>query len=265
MAIESIAELAKIAEDAYLFRYQNYTSLFITTDEGVILVDPIGQGNPRTPFMIKEAGPKLTDQPVKYVVYSHSTADHSTGGAAFADTAQFVGHRNAVVKMAAFNDPASPPPTVTFDTEHSVELGGKRLNLYPTNLSAQDDYAVVHYPAGKIVMTVDFVQPKNTPFRTLLGHPDRLVERLAWIADRLEFDTLVSGHATPQMTGTKEDVVEARQYLLDLSDAIGGAQEPSPEIEAAVRAALEPKYGAWRRFDEFLALNVEGMIRWRAS
>jgi hypothetical protein len=34
---------------------------------------------------------------------------------------------------------------------------------------------------------------------------------------------------------------------------------------AAVRSKLEPKYGSWRRFDEFLALNIEGLLGWRAG
>ena len=44
-----------------------------------------------------------------------------------------------------------------------------------------------------------------------------------------------------------------------------GHADNSPEMVGLVRAALEPRYGAWRRFDEFLALNVAGMIRWRAE
>jgi hypothetical protein len=32
-----------------------------------------------------------------------------------------------------------------------------------------------------------------------------------------------------------------------------------------VGSILHPKYGAWRRFDEFLALNIQGMIAWRAG
>jgi len=28
---------------------------------------------------------------------------------------------------------------------------------------------------------------------------------------------------------------------------------------------LHPKYGGWRRFDEFLTLNIQGMIAWRAG
>ena len=139
MSPESIAELVRFAPDTYGFRYQNYVSLFIVTGEGVILADPIGQGNPRTPYLIKEAVHSLTDQPVRYVVYSHSAADHSTGGALFADTAKFVGHRNAVDKMTSAKDPSSPPPDITFDREFALELGGRNVHLYsaisPTRLS----------------------------------------------------------------------------------------------------------------------------------
>ncbi len=270
MASESLAELARFAPDVYGFRYENHVALFIVTDEGVILADPIGQVNPRTPFVLKEAIRAVTDQPVKYVLYSHWGADHGMGGAVFADTAQFVGHRNTVEKIRGANDPTSPVPEITFDKHLPLELGGKRVDLYAAELSPKDDYFVLHYPASKVVMTVDYVQPRNIPFRTLLGHPDWIVERLQWIHDNLDFDVLVSGHATPQMTGTPADVLEQRQYYLDLSDAIAAAQaaglaDNSPEMVAAVRKTLEPKYASWRRFDEFLALNVEGMLRWRGE
>jgi glyoxylase-like metal-dependent hydrolase (beta-lactamase superfamily II) len=245
-------------------------ALFIVTDDGVSLVDPCGQGNPRTPSMIKEAIRSITDQDVKYVIYSHWGADHGIGGAVFADTARFVGHRNVVEKIAAANDPTSPVPEITFDDHMDLDLGSTHLDLYWAGLSARDDYMIVHHPASHLIMTVDYVQPQNAPFRTLLGHPDRMAERLQWIAENLDFDVLISGHASPQMTGTRTDALEARQYLLDLSAALAAAQgaghaDSSPEMVAAVKAALAPKYGAWRRFDDFLPLNVEGMIRWRAD
>ena len=270
MSVESIAELVRFAPDAYGFRYLNYVAMFLATDDGVILVDPIGQGNPRTPSMIKEAVRSVTEQPVKYVVYSHSAADHATGGVVFSDTAQFVGHNRTAERLAAANDPTTPVPQVTFDRELSLDLGGKRLNLYSADLSASDDYLIIHDPASKVVMTVDYVQPRNVPFRGLLGHPDWTVPRLQWISDNLDFDVLVSGRASPQMAGTREDVLEQRQYYLDLSDAIEAARgagfaDNSTEMVDAVRASLAPRYGSWRRFDEFVPLNVEGMIRWRAG
>ena len=110
----------------------------------------------------------------------------------------------------------------------------------------------------------------NTPFRTLLGHPERTAERLEWIEKNLDFDILVSGHASPQMLGTRADVREARQYFLDLSAAMSAAEKTghaagSPEMVASVKSALAPKYGGWRRFEDFLPLNVEGAIRWRSQ
>jgi len=212
----------------------------------------------------------VTTQPVKYFVYSHSAFDHSTGGAVFADTARFVGHKNTVDRIKAANDPTTPTPDLVFDKKTTLELGGRVVDLYPADLSPTDDYIVVHYPAGRLAMFVDLMQPRNIPFRTLLGHPERIIERLQWLEDKLDFDVIVSGHATPQMSGTKQDVVEQRVYYRDLSDAIAtaraaGLADGSPEMTTLVGSILHPKYGAWRRFDEFLALNIQGMIAWRAG
>ena len=270
MAAESLAELVRFAPDVYGFRYANHVAMFIVTQAGVILVDPIGQVNPRTPALIKEAVRAVTSEPVRYVVYSHAAFDHSTGGTVFADTARFVGHRNTVKRIEAARDPTTPPPDVTFDTKTTLELGGRRVDLYPADLSPTDDYILVHDPASRLCMFVDLVQPRNVPFRTLLGHPDRIVERFRWIEEHLDFDVILSGHATPQMTGTKQDVVEQRRYHEDLAGAIAtaralGLADGSPEMTTLVRSIMHGRYGTWRRFDEFLSLNIEGMIAWHAG
>jgi cyclase len=172
--------------------------------------------------------------------------------------------------MKAAKDPTTPAPDITFDKTMTLELGGRRLDLHPADLSPTDDYIIVHDPQSRVAMFVDLVQPRNIPFRTLLGHPERIVERLQWLEDTLEFDVIVSGHAIPQMSGTKEDVAEQRRYYGDLSDAVAtaraaGLADGSPEMTTLVRSILHPRYGAWRRFDEFLTLNIEGMIAWRAG
>jgi glyoxylase-like metal-dependent hydrolase (beta-lactamase superfamily II) len=270
MPTESLAELVRFAPDVFGFRWVNHVALFIVTDAGVILVDANGQLNPQTPALIKEAIRSVTSQPVKYFVYSHSAFDHSTGGAVFADTARFVGHKNTVERIRAANDPTTPVPDIVFDQKTTLALGGRRVDLYPADLSPADDYIVVHDPTARVAMFVDLMQPRNVPFRTLLGHPERIVERLQWLEDKLDFDVIVSGHATPQMSGTKSDVAEQRGYYRDLSDAIAAARaaglaDGSAEMTTLVAAILHPKYGAWRRFDEFLALNIRGMIAWRAG
>src|SRR6202795_196268 len=115
MPIESLAELVRFAPDVYGFRWVNHVAMFIVTNAGVVLVDANGQVTPRTPSLIKEAIRSVTAQPVRYVVYSHSAFDHSTGGAVFADTARFVGHANTVERIKAAKDPATPVPDIVFD------------------------------------------------------------------------------------------------------------------------------------------------------
>ncbi|MDP8923278.1 MAG: hypothetical protein M3O34_10445 [Chloroflexota bacterium] len=78
-----MAELTRIAEDVYVYRSQNHQSIFIVTDEGVIATDPIGQANPRSPQLYRAAIAAVTDQPVRYVVYSHDHQDHNEGGYVF--------------------------------------------------------------------------------------------------------------------------------------------------------------------------------------
>jgi hypothetical protein len=123
MSTESLAELVRFMPDVYGFRWVNHVAMFVVTDAGVILVDANGQVNPRTPSLIKEAIRSVTAQPVRYFVYSHSAFDHSTGGAVFADTAKFVGHRNTVERIRAAQDPTTPVPDIVFDKKLALELG----------------------------------------------------------------------------------------------------------------------------------------------
>ena len=258
MPIDTLSEIVTFGSDAYAVRYGNYVSVFFATPEGVILVDPSGQATPRMPHLIKEAIGIVTDQPVKYVIYSHWGADHSTGGAIFAETAQFVAHRNANPKIEAANDPTSPPAGIIVDKQTSLSLGDTRVDLYPTEFWDGDDYVIVHEPRSKVVMTVDFVQSRTVPFRKLFGVPSRVVERLEWLDQTLDFDAVVSGHALSSLSGTRQDVREQRQYYVDLGNAI----ERSNGDPAAARSLLEPRYGTWRRFEQMVDDNIQGYIDW---
>ena len=96
------------------------------------------------------------------------------------------------------------------------------------------------------------------------AYPEEWIESLHWVEDNLDFDTLVIGH--PPVSGTKENVGQARTYLEDLIASVQAAQDAgladnSPEMVDAVRADLEADYGAWANFEEWLPLNIEGLIR----
>jgi len=261
---QSVVELTRVAEDVYMIRSIGHNALFIVTDDGVIATDPIGQGNPRFPQLYRAAIASVTDQPVRYVVYSHHHPDHITCGIVFADTAQFVSQSMAAPKIAALNDPTTPAPTITFDDHMTLELGGKAVELYYTGRNSTPNTSVLVYPARRVAFAVDFIPVNSLPFRTFAdGYPDEWIESLRWIENNLEFDVLVPGHGN---LGSMENVRQVREYFQDLMAAIRAARaqgfaDNSEEMVAAVRADLAPKYGNWSNFGPYLLENIQGVIR----
>jgi glyoxylase-like metal-dependent hydrolase (beta-lactamase superfamily II) len=263
-------DVVQFADDTYAFVSSGYISLFIVTSEGEIATDPGSQSGPERAEAYRAAIASVTDQPVRFLVYSHHHADHATGGEVFAETATFVSHQNAVDRIASFDDPRTPVPELAFSDQMTIALGDVSVELIYTGRNHSDSSIVLHYPERGILFAVDFIPVDALPFQTLPdAYPDEWIESLRWIEDNLEFETLVPGH--PPLPGTKADVGEMRQYLEDLMAAVRAAQEQglednSAEMVEAVRQELEPAYGAWGMFEDWLPLNIEGLLRsWAES
>jgi glyoxylase-like metal-dependent hydrolase (beta-lactamase superfamily II) len=258
-------EVVQFADDTFAFVSGGYVSLFIVTDEGVIATDPSSQFDTERSARLEAAIASITDQPVRYLIYSHDHADHATGGDVFADTATFVSHRNAVAKIEALADPRTPVPSIAFDDFMSLELGGTTVELYHPGRNHSDNSIVLFYPAQRILFAVDFIPVDSLPFQTLPDfYLDEWIASLTWVEENLDFDTLVIGH--PPVSGTKADIGELRGYIDALIAAVQAAQaaghaDNSPEMVEAVRAELEPEYGDWANFEEWLPLNIEGLLR----
>lgn len=97
-------EIVQVTGDLYRARNDNHHAVFLVTDEGIILSDPI---NTEFSRWLKTQLEDRFDVPVKYVIYSHHHWDHASGGAVFADTATFVGHANMLNNLAL--PPADTP------------------------------------------------------------------------------------------------------------------------------------------------------------
>lgn len=250
--------LTRLADDVYVFSHSGYTTMFILTDEGVVVGDP--NGNTRA-VALKQAIESVTSLPVRWVVYSHHDADHNTGAAVFKDTATFVSHVNARDRIAARNDPNSPVPDRTFEDRMTLRVGGKRFELSYVGRNHSDSSLVFHYPARRIVWAVDFVPTNSLPFGT--RSEDYIAE---WIeslraVEAIDFDTIIPGHGNP---GPKEWARRTREYFQDLVLAVEdaerrGFQPASPRMTEAVRAALFSRYGAIPDFGPRLAGNIAGL------
>lgn len=96
--------ITHVTGDLYRGQNNNHFNLILVTEDGIIITDPINVGFSE---WLKEEVATRFGVPVRYVLYSHHHGDHASGGAVFADTAQFVGHENMLSHLAL--PPASTP------------------------------------------------------------------------------------------------------------------------------------------------------------
>jgi glyoxylase-like metal-dependent hydrolase (beta-lactamase superfamily II) len=249
-------EVLKLGEDVYLFRHKFHQSIFITTPKGVVVTDPISSD---AATWLKAKIKTLTDQPVRYVIYSHHHNDHITGGRVFADTALFISQAAARPKILQAADPETPVPDVTFSDRMFIDLGGKRIELIYTGRNHSDNSLVVLLPQDRLLFAVDFIPVETVAYRALPdGYPDEWIDSLKQV-EALEFETLVPGHGK---IGKKGHVQQFRVYLQDLRAAVLEQVQKGVGIEEAKRNVQLPKYEQWQRYAEWFPENVEAMYRY---
>jgi glyoxylase-like metal-dependent hydrolase (beta-lactamase superfamily II) len=96
--------IVNITGQLYRAQNNNHYTVFLVTPEGIIMSDPINRDFGR---WLKAEMATRFKVPVRYVLYTHRDWDHASGGVVFADTAEFVGHRNMLTALAP---PAGNPP-----------------------------------------------------------------------------------------------------------------------------------------------------------
>src|SRR5262245_63455001 len=98
-------------DGVYVFRYGNHQSMFVVTSAGVIATDPISYGRPQAATTYIDEIKKVSNQPIKYLIYSHHHFDHIAGGKPFKDAgATVLAHRREAERLAVLKDPHTVLP-----------------------------------------------------------------------------------------------------------------------------------------------------------
>jgi len=252
-------ETRKITDSVYIFRFGGHQSVFVVTPDGVIATDPIGYLRPQAVTTYIAEIRKITSAPIKYVVYSHHHYDHIAGGKPFKDLgATFIAHRNAKTRLEALKYPDAVIPDVTVDDRHAIELGGVRVELHYVGRNHSDNSLVMLIPKDKILFTVDFIPIETVQFRDL---PDGYLPEWFDSLDRvlaMDWDRMIPGHPyAGGRLGTKDDVRNLKQYMMDLSDVVKQAANQGKCFDAAIKEIKLPKYEKWGSYDQFLPGNIE--------
>jgi glyoxylase-like metal-dependent hydrolase (beta-lactamase superfamily II) len=238
-------------DNVYTFRNGNSQAMFIVTSEGVIATDPVGYGRPQGGAAYLAEIRKVTNQPIRYLVYSHHHFDHIAGGRAFKEAgARVVAHRRAKERLEVLNDPNTVLPDETVDRRRTITLGGTSLELTHIGLNHSDSTLVMRLPKERIVYVVDLLPVGQVPGRGMIDfYPLEAEESIKQIL-AMDWDRLIPGHpGDGGRLGSKKDVQDQLTFLQDASAAVkaealqGRCWEP---VESQLKL---PKYAGWPGYE----------------
>jgi glyoxylase-like metal-dependent hydrolase (beta-lactamase superfamily II) len=254
-------DLTKVTDNVYSFRFLTHRAMVVVTSDGVIVTDPINSVAAKN--MMDEIK-KITNKPVKFVIYSHNHWDHVAGARIFKDQgAKIIQHA-----LAAQNTRPNPdvvPADETFkDDKYVVTLGDQTIELIYVGPSHGSGMIVMRVPKERVLNVVDIVTPQRIGFRNFPDtSPQDTIKALRKV-EALDFDRIVPGHGPA--SAPKSEVTATREYLEDLTTAVANATQKagSPfafeKITELVKADLRPKYGQWGEFDNWMMLNVDRVL-----
>jgi glyoxylase-like metal-dependent hydrolase (beta-lactamase superfamily II) len=244
-------------DNVYVFRYGNHQSMFVVTSGGVIATDPIGYGRPQAVVTYVDEIKKVTNQPIKYVIYSHHHFDHIAGGKPFKDAgARFLAHKRAAERLKAVNDPHTVLPDETMGDKKTVKLGDTTVELTYLGLNHSDSSIVMRLPKEKILFAVDFVSVGSFPGRGMIdSYPMEWEDSLKKVM-AMEWDRLIPGHPGQPggRLGTKDDVQQLLALLQDVSATVKAEAQAGGCWDRVEKEMKLPKYETWPGYEAGLPM-----------
>ena len=221
----------EIRDGLYWVTEGAYTAMFLTTGEGVIVVD----APPSFGDKMMKAIAEVTKEPVTHVVYSHAHADHIGGAYTYPKTAQYIAHIETQKRLQRMNDASRPfpygmfvggkpvpLPTITFEDSYILKVGHQELRLEYKGDDHEPGNIYIYAPKQKVLMKVDIVFPGWTPFKGLAIAEDTVGFLKAHdVILSYDFDKLVSGHWG--RLATRDDVETQKEYMQDIQTNAGKA------------------------------------------
>jgi glyoxylase-like metal-dependent hydrolase (beta-lactamase superfamily II) len=215
-------------DNVFIFRYANAQAMFVVTSAGVIATDPISYAHRGASQVYVDEIKKITNQPIRYLVYSHHHFDHIAGGKPFKDAgATVVAHQNAKKRLEMLKDPYTVIPDETVGDNHTIKLGDTVLELTYLGLNHSDSTLIMRLPKERIIFAVDVMPVGSFPGRGMIdSYPLEWEDTLRKVL-KMDWERMIPGHpgAPGGRLGTKKDVQDLLTML----------QEASKEIQSAAR------------------------------
>ncbi|HET7911581.1 MAG TPA: MBL fold metallo-hydrolase [Pseudolabrys sp.] len=249
-------------DNVYIFRYQNHQAMFVVTPAGVIVTDPISYGRPQAAKTYLDEIRKITNAPIKYLIYSHHHYDHIAGGKVFKDAgATVVAHRRAKERLAQLKGLDVVIPDQVVDGKRTIKLGGTALDLIYTGRNHSDSSIVMLLPKEKILFAVDFNSLGAVPSRLAVNdsYPTEWEASLQRTL-ALNWERMIPGHPGPGgRLGTKKDMEQQIAFMTDMAAEVKKASDAGKCFDPATKDVRLPKYGTLTGYEQNIEWNIH---RW---
>jgi glyoxylase-like metal-dependent hydrolase (beta-lactamase superfamily II) len=246
-------------DGVYVFRYGNHQAMFVVTKAGVIATDPIAYGRPEAAVTYLEEIKKVSDQPIRYLIYSHHHYDHIAGGKPFKDAgAKIIAHKRAKERLEQIKDPFTPLPDETFEKSRTLKLGGTVLELTYLGLNHSDSNLVMRLPKEKLIFIVDTIPVGSMPGRGMIDFYPLETEQFMQRVLKMDWQRLIPGHPgqPADRLGTKKDVEDQLAFLRDASEEVKAAARAGKCWDAAEKEVKLEKYQSWPGYQNNLQFVV---------
>src|SRR6185436_11996635 len=109
----------KLGDGLYMITDGAYQSMFMTYENGVVVVD----APPSYASHIPQAVAEVSNKPITHLVYSHAHTDHISGAKRLGGRPIIIAQADTNRLLTRDNDPNRPLATVTFDDKYRLTVG----------------------------------------------------------------------------------------------------------------------------------------------
>lgn len=248
--------IEKVKDNVYRFSTGHYHSVFMVTDSGIIVTDPI---NKEAANHLKKALSERFNKPIKYLVYSHNHVDHVLGGEVLAGQGvEVVAHDYAYEDLAWTKVPTALPTTTFFD-QLTLRLSDSSVQLkyYGPN-NGRGSVSMRFMPAN-VLFVADWIVLGRMPYKELPGYDIHgMIRSTQQVLNEQPFDVFVGAHAD---RGTREDVKRYSNYLRALYAKVRDGMLAGKSLDTLQREIRLDEYSDLKMYEEWLPLNIEGVYK----
>ena len=261
LAADENSGVREIGDKVYSFTLgEGNHSMFVVGGDGVAVFETFHSGHSRK---LIEAVQNVTDKPIKYVFMSHNHWDHASGGQVFSNAgAETVMHKRAADWLEANPGRDTVLPDITWSEDRKdFDMGDFTVRAHYLGLNHGMGLTIFTIPERRAAYIADLVTPNRVMFSVVpdfnIGEWERSLGEIL----EMDFDVAVCSHnelpIEAAMNGcTRTDVIEERQFIRDLRNAILAEFEKGTGFMDIPRAVMLPQYSHWAGYEEWLEMNT---------